>query len=135
MFEKNYFNIRNVRESVTENVNVTVKNAPTDESVSLLKELEEKAMSKILGSLKVEDNSFNITGVFIQNDFNGKSFHGSYKLNSVEYKIKVDLGWSIGSRETMIKEIFENVAREVAVQLMMQADPRLWQYIEKAARL
>ena len=32
--------------------------APTDESVKLLKELEEKALAKVLASLKLDSNSF-----------------------------------------------------------------------------
>ena len=39
-------------------VTVTEKRAPTDESVRLLKEMEEKAREKIIDSLTVRDTNF-----------------------------------------------------------------------------
>lgn len=40
-------------------IDVTEKRAPTDESVKLLKDFEEKAMSNIISSGRVEDNILN----------------------------------------------------------------------------
>lgn len=46
-------------EYVTRNVNVTEHRAPTDESVRLLKEMEQAADGKRIASMQMEGNSFN----------------------------------------------------------------------------
>ncbi len=49
------YNLRAVTERVTENVNVTEKRAPTDESVRLLREMESSAKKAIIDSTRVTD--------------------------------------------------------------------------------
>jgi hypothetical protein len=52
---------RRITERVTENVNVTENRAPTDESVRLLKEMQEKAEKALLATTYVETNGLKAT--------------------------------------------------------------------------
>jgi hypothetical protein len=51
------YSLRAVTERVTENVNVNVteKRAPTDESVRLLREMEDRAQARIVATTRVQD--------------------------------------------------------------------------------
>lgn len=46
-------------EYVDRNVDITINRAPTDESVKLLREMEDKAKAQVPQSIAVEENGFN----------------------------------------------------------------------------
>ena len=54
-----YISPRPRTEYVTREVNITEKRAPTDESVKLLREMEQAADAKRIAAMKLEGNSFN----------------------------------------------------------------------------
>jgi len=53
MFDR--YEVRAVSERVTQNVNVTERRAPTDESVRLLREMEKAANDSVLKAVRVEN--------------------------------------------------------------------------------
>jgi len=62
MFDKYVINDtegRNHRHTHDHNVKITEQRAPTDDSVRLLKEMQEKSRADLIGSYIIEDNSFN----------------------------------------------------------------------------
>lgn len=134
MFDKQHFHIRSVRESVTENVNVTVKNAPTTESAKLLKELEKEALDKVIGSLHCAGNVFNVTGVFIKDDFNGPSLVGRYQLNGVEHKVEVKTKL-VFDRDELIRDLFWQIANQIAHNLLIGTGPDVITRFMKGAGL
>ena len=69
LIDKHYYNHRSVTERVTENVNVKEYRAPTDESLKLLKELDQTAKNNILFSITNKDNVINGTILAIATGF------------------------------------------------------------------
>ena len=71
-------------------VNITEKRAPTDESVELLKEFEEKALDKLLSAERIE--FINLTGMvyFFQNHTMSDEidYYFIFNLNGNEIRIK-----------------------------------------------
>ncbi len=61
--------------------------APTDESVRLLNEMQEKAMKNILSTVNLNNNILNIAGIFIHRDCitDKIAVFGEFKLNGIEY--------------------------------------------------
>jgi hypothetical protein len=85
--------IRQVTEHVTKNVNITEHRAPTDESVRLLKELEEKAQQKIIDSIRVADTNFECV-VHCLDDFKNSQYilFAKFSMNghAMETNVKID---------------------------------------------
>ncbi len=112
-----------ITERVTESVNVNVQNAPTIESARLLKELEDQAISRVVGTLKPKDNAFQVNGLFLKSNFNGEpSFVGRFTLNGADHKVEVEIDRFEFDREKVVKDLFSKVAEVIARQLLM-ADP------------
>jgi len=55
MFDSHHLHVRNVSESVTRRVEVTEHRAPTDESVKLLRDMEDRAQARIVATTRVQD--------------------------------------------------------------------------------
>ena len=84
------------RTQINANVKVKEKRAPTDESVRLLNEMQEKARENILATIKVDDNKLKAIGIFFQEERTLGLSHGSvillmrFTLNEIEYTVKRD---------------------------------------------
>jgi len=93
--------------------------APTDESVKLLNELQEKAVENILHAFKLKDNLIEADGFFIQTspvDFN-IIFHCKFKLNSNEYYVKEKIDCFEFRKD--IRKYFDNMEyRSAAINLI-----------------
>jgi CRISPR/Cas system-associated endonuclease/helicase Cas3 len=91
MFDVNYSHVEQVTRDVEKHVHE--HRAPTDESVALLKEMEEKAQEKLLRSYKLDTNDFNAVWhvmqdnlhmthrVLIQFELNGKTHDIEYSID------------------------------------------------------
>lgn len=114
-------------EYVTKNVNVTEKRAPTDESVRLLKEMEEAARSKIEDTFILTNNGFEcriytalenntydywITAVYV---LNGK------KLRSEARVSKYDLERVSDKHVKLFDAIKAEVAKDIAREILVPA--------------
>ena len=96
---------------------VIVKNAPTDESVKLLNEYQDKALKNILDRTTVNDNKMNYTWVIHNNPLtlqmtfhyrtkmNGKEFTGDVEIQSYESPVIL--------LETMMKDISDSIAHQM----------------------
>ena len=75
------------------NVRVTEQKAPTDESIKLLNEFQEKARENIIDSIHIKNNVFEAVALFFQNEFPQRGFKMmiKFKLNGTEYKEKFDI--------------------------------------------
>jgi len=122
--------ITEVTREVTKNVSIVEKRAPTDESVRLLQEMQEKAKESILGHWVLEDN------VFKAEWFRMADPHGldeilsiRYFLNGIERKIKVRLCLYSGmnhnellriTTEKVRMAICDDIARLITYQLFTE---------------
>jgi hypothetical protein len=79
--------------TVNSNVRVTEEKAPTDESIKLLNEFQEKARENLVDSIHVKNNVFEAVALFFQNKFpkDGFTMMIKFELNGIEYKEKFDI--------------------------------------------
>lgn len=72
---------------------IVEKRAPTDESVKLLKEMEEAALNKIIASGRVEDNIFNTKWYITCDTYSGDDEYCRciFTLNGEEHDFKFKL--------------------------------------------
>lgn len=119
-----HYETRRVTERITENVNVTERRAPTDESVRLLMEMEKAAKDKILTSRRLDAN--HITGQFFReydacNCYDNFIFR--FKLNSkeirAEYTPKSLSGNRRDDQEKILQGIVDEVAKQIAIHALM----------------
>lgn len=52
----------------TKNVNVVEKKAPTDDSVRLFNEIQEKAVESLINRIKIEDNYLRASAIFLRDN-------------------------------------------------------------------
>ena len=108
--------------------------APTDVSVQLLNEFQEKAVENILHAFKLKDNIIEADGFFIQTtpfDFNIE-FHCKFKLNSNEYYVKEKINCfdfrqdirkyfdNMEYRSAVIQLIYKKVSEVIAKELILK---------------
>lgn len=100
-------------------INVTEKRAPTDESVRLLREMEEKIQKKLLASVRVEDTKFNCV-IHMQQEVSSNQFMfcAVFSLNGEKLKVvyRCDVFSAnvddaiIGLRDAVAVEIANHIA-------------------------
>lgn len=121
MFDK-YF-IREGASHSTSNVKVEEKRAPTDESVRLLREMEEKACNNITNAIVIEDNVVNgSVMVFDIDPFDRHyRFVASFQLNGKDFRVEESINETVLGAEgemIMINFLYKAVADELARQLL-----------------
>jgi len=110
-------------------VNVTEKRAPTDESVRLLKEMEQKARDNIIASIELDSNL--VKGrVFVMKEWlSGKNnFAVLMDINGKRVEIKVSTD-EYESVESQMQRIYEEIGKRIAVEVM----PAVFDEAKKAA--
>lgn len=113
-------------EYVTKNVNVTEKKAPTDESVRLLMEMEEKVLQRFLGKMIVNDNSINLElASFFDITRFDKIVYYRLTINGKQYQDKVDLRIPINgdSIDYIIQSVVDSIAKTIAIVLFNSIPP------------
>jgi len=119
MFDVNYSHVEQVTRDVEKHVHE--HRAPTDESVALLKEMEEKAQEKLLRSYKLDTNDFNavwhvmqdnlhmVHRVLIQFELNGKTHDIEYSIGMLASEEEI----LDKSREKILEYLQESILRSV----------------------
>jgi hypothetical protein len=97
--------------------------APTDDSIRLLGEMEEKARKRIVEAIEVDNNV--VTGMMyvLEPDYLGQSykFLAKVKINYKEYVIEESISfYDVGVKgiEEMLRLLYKNVAEKIANDLM-----------------
>lgn len=94
-------------------VDVTEKRAATDESVRLLREMEEKALNNILACVKVDDNEFKATWWTYTDNFSYNDKVGCrFNLNGKQYEFKIDLPCKYSGNVSEIGLLVKNAVQE-----------------------
>lgn len=111
-------------EYVTKKVNVTEKRAPTDDSLKLLKEMEEAARGNILDAFVIQDNTVNMSAVVLHDaQFDCKRVRYELKINgrklSGGYKVELGFDYDRGdvfrkAVETLMAEAVDQVVADLA---------------------
>lgn len=71
---------------------IRVHRAPTDKSVELLNEMQEKALKNILGTIKIEDNKFNyVITFYLDFRYQKTVAETQFTLNGKKYNVKCDV--------------------------------------------
>ena len=121
---------------------ITEKRAPTDESVRLLNEFQEKARLNIVNSIKATDNNLNITGIWFINSPASRDidFYGRFTLNEKDYSVKSSvekMKWKKTIIDSYSKlghiDIFNNVHKILADAIaweLMKGSPDFIEYIK-----
>lgn len=97
---------------------VTEKRAPTDESVRLLKEMEQKARDKVVASIELDSNL--VKGrVYVMKDYlSGKNnFAVLMDINGKRVEIKVSTD-EYESAEAQLQEVYQEIGRRIAAEVM-----------------
>jgi hypothetical protein len=106
------------------NVTTTEHRAPTDDSVRLLTEMEEKVLKRILSRHTLQDNTFNAEWYIIQhNHIDDMELVCRFKLNGEEKKITLNLcRFDIRMQDPMVtvKKVCEAVQKEIAKILTVE---------------
>lgn len=92
------------REVYSRNVTTVTENrAPTDESVKLLREMEDRALANLLGRTKLEFNGIKARiSVFIDPlNYMGKMVFVEYDFNGTKETIKVEIPGTLNEQERL----------------------------------
>lgn len=107
-------------QKVYEERNITVNRAPTDESVSLLKEMEEKARDKYLDGVKVDNNV--LSGVVFEQRqdvyMRNCVYYSVFELNGKRYKIEGEYDPQESIDSVLMKSIAEQITAKILAEML-----------------
>lgn len=123
MFDKTYYMPHEMAKHSTSSVTVTERRAPTDESVKLLREMEEAAQKRIIDSTIVRNNDFNCR---INKVFDGRNgcyrYCVIYELNGKKHTVNyMDIGFDDLSIEMVAEGLRDAVAHHLAAHMLSSA--------------
>ena len=116
----NTYNTRNVSEHVSVNKTVHEHRAPTDASIALFKEVEEKALKSVIDKIVINDNIFNFKIVKFK-DFalDLIKVHYEFSLNGKVFNGIIKNGDAWLSDQDVLDTIYKKLADEIALQLVI----------------
>jgi hypothetical protein len=99
------------------------KRAPTDESVRILKELEEKAASKVLSAVAVESNAFKCVVQFHMDSASDRFVAVAiFELNGTKLAVEESVWAGEQDRDrAIVAKLSDAVAQKIAGTILMQA--------------
>ena len=124
-------------------VEVTENRAPTDESIKLLREMEEKIKQDIIKSVYVKNNV--VEGVVFAYkppiDLTTVRLTIRFKLNEIEYNVDTEMerkplhldSYGHDLAKEMVVELYNQVAKKIAFELVKfghKDDPEMVEYLE-----
>jgi len=114
--------------------------APTDDSVKLLREMEETSKESIIGSCLIEDNTLNGLVVIFQRQASGFMSRVAYirfTFNGKEHVIKEELhhnfDWKRGEERTeVVRMLFDAVMKKVGEEIWTATIKALMSNVQEA---
>lgn len=132
MFDKHYLSFEETRVNSTVNIN----RAPTDESIKLFKEMQDKAYDSIVSNIEVKTNSFTgkIVG-FNRNYYNGFGYDLIFIFNLGEERFEIketidEFKYKHLNKENMIQELFKKVSSVIAEKMFAHALSESYEFRE-----
>ena len=120
MFNKTFIYEKRSTEVLPYEKTVNINRAPTDESIRLLKEFEEKAVENIIDKIHVNDNNINGLVLIKQiqlNPFNHK-FYWKFTLNGKEYRGDVELQLSSWEMRNLVNLLAQEISKIITAELI-----------------
>lgn len=107
----------------TQKVEITEKRAPTDDSIRLYKELEQKAENSIINKETFNDN--NLNGVIIYKEMGSYidkvKAHIRFSINAKEHHLSIEVPrTSIFQREETARLLYTAIIEELAKQFTIE---------------
>lgn len=132
MFDKHYLSFEETRVNSTVNIN----RAPTDESIKLFKEMQDKAYSSVISNIEVKTNIF--TGkivCFNRNYYNGFGYDLIFIFNLGEERFEIketidEFKYKHLNKENMIQELFKKVSSVIAEKMFAHALSESYEFRE-----
>lgn len=106
-------------------VNITEKKAPTDESIRLLNEFQDKATRNLVGAFMVESNILKAGVLAFEDDasFNGINIWAKFNLNGYDKEFRFVVSrdeynnFKSGERNLIIQNVKERFAQEIVREM------------------
>jgi hypothetical protein len=126
MFDSHHLHVRNVSESVTRRVEITENRAPTDESVRLLREMEDRAQARIVATTRVEDMGISCVIHKMAEPHTGDTKYAViYSLNGKKYRADYTAEWSCKTKDEQARArvigLRDALAADIATHLLVDA--------------
>jgi hypothetical protein len=127
MFDRYYSGLEDrVYTSCPSSIDITINRAPTDKSVELLKEMQEKTIKSIVAELRVQDNIFNGIMTVFDLDYVRMQYvvYYKFKINGKDFEIKetidkVELCYN--DKDALLKKFFKTISETLTIQLLTHA--------------
>jgi hypothetical protein len=115
MFDK--LIVQNTREYVDGDIEINVHNAPTDESVKLLKEYQEKAYAWVREAASTRLDNLNINVLSLVRDDWSFESKAAVKINDKVYIFSVPEHYIERDKENLVKNVINFIAAQIAIQI------------------
>lgn len=134
----NYTNIHKGGDSYSRSdVKVTENRAPTDESIKILKEMEEKSLDKLISITRLDNNLFKATWHIFDN-YLDNSFNVCcrFLLNEKEYNFKFSVcRYEYRNTEKLVETIRSRILTEIeeifSIDLFRSSEDQLIRHIRE----
>lgn len=115
MFDSHYTTNRFISETREITKTVHEHKAPTDESIKLLNEMTDKALSNIVARWSTDNNVLSMQGAFFDDYSRGsRTLAIKMKLNGKDHKIIVEVDPFQSEVQTFVSSVFDKVSQEIA---------------------
>jgi hypothetical protein len=108
----------------TKKVEITEKKAPTDQSIEILKEMEEKILSRIVKNIITDNNILSVSVTFIQDHIGyNAQIISKIKLNNIDYVFTYNYVFFKNIDENMkcfIEELSVFIAQKIFNKMFQQ---------------
>lgn len=130
MFDKLFINGGGSTHHHSSTVRVTEQRAPTDESVRLLREMEDKVLEQVVDGFLTRGNTVELLGLqFGLDAFGREKLYYAFKLNGQTYRGTiedvVDVRARFGDQQEMLRLVVEKFAQVLVRELLSGAGAEL----------
>ncbi len=102
---------------------ININNAPTDESIALFNELQDKAYKSIIATATINDNNLSFQSMICKERsnivFGGHTMYYKFTLNGKEYTDKIGIDINVSDhREKIFETIFAILSKQIAKNIL-----------------
>ncbi|QGZ13946.1 hypothetical protein PP939_gp117 [Rhizobium phage RL38J1] len=121
MFDKTVMNL-GYRGPSYSHVQVEVKNAPTHESVKLLREMEQTSKTEVVNAMRLDNNHMRAVIQRINNFYSGDlTVRVVFELNGVRHDVTSSTNMHMATPQDRIKQFVEDVSKKIAEEVLHKA--------------
>ncbi|MGD9161254.1 MAG: hypothetical protein PVG39_22770, partial [Desulfobacteraceae bacterium] len=114
---------RSSREYVPYEKTVIEKRAPTDDSIRLYKEMEDKVRKSVIDSIVIDDEGTGLKiAAVLYEDFTNETSVCDWRINfnnGIIYdRFRVPMDWKFGSKHDLLNKVYDELGKQIAAGLM-----------------